>query len=321
MTEETNKYITSIKTILGDEVNSILEIQCGDGYDIENCKALQDPNLKYIGVNVVDEIIQDNRQYFREEKNKLFMILDASNEPLPKCDLAICSGMMEYIPIANIWSLIENIRNSGAKYVAFDYYHTKINDIEINSDIKIENDNKKQKIESIKRSINLTMAPFYFPMPEILFPTNDINKSMCLYKISDIALYMEWHDDEISYLRSILLPKLEYKVNNIMETFLKYENGKELIDDVLTNNNTFEWTNLSWNKVYYDEKYKNIVDDDSIFEDYVCLLSLLFKTYNVDRISNNYNISKEKIEDNNIKIWMTVLARDYILYRYNKLTF
>ena len=133
--EQTKKHITILKNFLGNEVNSILEIQCGDGYDIENCVALQDKNLKYIGVDVVDEVIQDNRQYFRNEKNKLFMILDASNEPLPQCDLVVCSGIMEYLPIANIWSLIENIRDSGAKYVAFDYYHAPINGLKVNEDI------------------------------------------------------------------------------------------------------------------------------------------------------------------------------------------
>ena len=316
--EETKKYITSIKNFLGEKVSSILEIQCGGGYDIENCKALQDSNLRYIGVDVVDEVIRDNRQYFRDEKNKLFMILDASNEPLPQCDLVICSGMMEYLPIANIWALIENIRNSGAEYVAFDYYHSKINNIDINKDIVLDSKTKNFK----NRAINLTMSPFYFPQPEIIFPTEDINRSLCLYKIKDIVLYMEWHNDNISLLRKELLPQLEDKIKKIENAFLKYENGKEMLDNILTDENNFSWSGLDWNKVYYDEKYKKIVDENGIFEDYICLALLLFKTSNSNdqkRVLDNYKITIEIDEED--FVWITILARDFILYKYGELTF
>ena len=320
--EQTKKHITLLKNFLGNEVNSILEIQCGDGYDIENCVALQDKNLKYIGVDVVDEVIQDNRQYFRNEKNKLFMILDASNEPLPQCDLVVCSGMMEYLPIANIWSLIENIRDSGAKYVAFDYYHTPINGLKVNEDIKIGNndednnkENKKEKGKKpINRAINLIQAPFYFPQPKFLIPTGDINHSIALYKIKDIAFFMDWHNDDISYLRSKLFGYLESDFRDIKAVFDKEENGEQLFKDAITAGN------INWNKMYYDEPYKTIVDKGGIFTKYIDFLILLYNDNLANgRIQNDQPERYKELLNEDNYLWASIIAKDFVKWKYNEL--
>lgn len=346
--EQTKKHITILKNFLGNEVNSILEIQCGDGYDIENCVALQDKNLKYIGVDVVDEVIQDNRQYFRNEKNKLFMILDASNEPLPQCDLVVCSGMMEYLPIANIWSLIENIRDSGAKYVAFDYYHAPINGLKLNEDIKIENNSeiceeKNEEVDEekgkkskkskknleicdckstekydckkpVNRAINLTLAPFYFPQPKFLIPTGDINHSIALYKIKDIAFFMDWHNDDISYLRSKLFGYLESDFRDIKAVFDKEENGEQLFKDAITAGN------INWNKMYYDEPYKTIVDKGGIFTKYIDFLILLYNDNLANgRIQNDQPERYKELLNEDNYLWASIIAKDFVKWKYNEL--
>lgn len=309
----TKKYITLLKNFLGNKINSILEIQCGNAFDIESCIALQDKNLKYIGVDVVDEVIKDNRQFFRDEKNKLFMILDASSEPLPKCDLIICSGMMEYLPIVNIWPLIENIRDSGAKYVAFDYYHSQINNFLINEDIEINLKNKKyeeniknknqkenkdnskkskknekfeEKLESeikepIKRAINLTQAPFYFPLPQFLISTDDINHSIALYKIKDIELYMDYQDNDTSYLRAKLLPYLENDFNTFKNIFNQQENGEKLLKNALSIND------FNWYNIYYNEPYKTIVDNNNIFIQWIDFFIFLYNYKDLNRLYND----------------------------------
>lgn len=336
---ETKKYITLLKNFLGNKINSILEIQCGNAFDIESCIALQDKNLKYIGVDVVDEVIKDNRQFFRDEKNKLFMILDASSEPLPECDLIICSGMMEYLPILNIWSLIENIRDSGAKYVAFDYYHSSIDNLSINEDIKIdlknenyeknlENKNNSKKVkknkeiddeievkiqEPIKRAINLTQAPFYFPLPEFLIPTDDINHSLALYKIEDIKLYMDYQNNDISYLRSKLLPYLESDFNEFKNIFDKQENGEKLLKDALIAND------LNWDNIYYNEPYKTIVDKNGIFTKWIDFFLILYKTGKIDRLINDQpERYKDLLTEYNF-LFASVIAKDFILYKLKEL--
>ena len=118
------------------------------------------------------------------------------------------------------------------------------------------------------------------------------------------------------------MPQLEDKIKKIENAFLKYENGKEMLDNILTDENNFSWSGLDWNKVYYDEKYKKIVDENGIFEDYICLALLLFKTSNSNdqkRVLDNYKITTEI--DKEGFVWITILARDFILYKYGELTF
>lgn len=321
MTEETKKHITLLKNYFDDKVKSILEIQCGDGYDIENCVALQDKNLNYIGVDVVDEIIQDNRQYFRYEKNKIFMILDASNEPLPTSDLVVCTNMMEYLPIANIWALLENIRDSGCKYIAVNYYHSQIGDLAINEDIKVDNNNeevdnneKQQKNSKnpIKRGINLTQAPFYFPLPNILFPTDDINMSVALYKIEDIAFYMEWHNNDISFLRSKLIKYIDEDLNIIQNALKKHENGEQMFMDFIVNSNE-----LDWQKMYYDETIKNIVDKENIFTVYIDFLLLKFNSNDLQRFKDEQSERYGKYLTEKNMPWASVITKEFIKYKYN----
>lgn len=324
--ENTKRHITLIKNLLGDKIDSMLDIQCGDGYDIENCKALQDKDFGYVGIDIVDEVIQDNRQYFRNEKNKIFMILDASNEPLPKTDLVVCSGMAEYLPIPNIWSLLENIRDSQAKYLAFDYYTSEINGLKINEDIKIESEEDSDELESnkkidkqetnnkpIKRAINLTQAPFYFPEANCLIPTKENNHFLALYKIKDISFFMEWHNDDVSLLRAKLFNYLESDFNAIKIAFAKYENGEEMLKTAITADT------LDWNKTYYDEKYKKVVDDNGIFTKYIDLLILLYKDGTTERLKKDMpeRYSELLTEDN--FLWASIVAKDFIKWKYNEL--
>jgi len=328
MLENTKQFITLIKNILDNKVKSILEIQCGDGYDIENCKALQDKNLNYIGVDVDDEVIKDNRQYFRNEKNKIFIALDASNEPLPKVDLVVCSGMAQYLPIPNIWSLLENIRDSQAKYVAFDYYISEINGLKINEDIKIENHddnstsenkNKKKddkKIENnkpIKRAINLTKSPFYFPEPNCLVPTVNNNHFIALYKIEDISFFMDWHNDDISLLRSKLFNYLENDFNEIKTIFTKYENGEQMLKSALTADN------IDWNKFYYNEEYKKIIDNNNIFVKYIDLLILIYKSDTIERLKADMPERYNDLLTEDNYLWANVITVDFIKWKYNEL--
>ena len=318
MTEETKKHITLLKNYFGDKVKSILEVQCGDGYDIENCVALQDKNLNYIGVDVVDAVIQDNRQYFRYEKNKIFMILDASNEPLPTSDLVVCTNMMEYLPIANIWALLENIKDSGCKYVAVNYYHSQIGDLAINEDIKIpssDDEDDKQVTQdeqtTLKRGINLTQAPFYFPLPSILFPTDNINVSVALYKIEDIAFYMEWHNDDISFLRSKLIKYIDEDLNTIQKAFSKHENGEQMFMDFVVNSDK-----LDWQKMYYDETVKNIVDKEGIFTVYIDFLLLKFDS-DLKRLKDDQGERYGKYLTEENMLWANIITKDFIKFKYN----
>lgn len=306
----TKQHINTIKNFLPN-INSILEIQCGDGYDIENCTALQDKNLSYIGVDVRDDFIVDNRQYFRNEKNKIFMTLDASNEPLPKTDLIVCSGMAEYLPIANIWSLLENIRDSEAKYFAFDYYHGPIGNKAINGDIVLPEDEEEIKTHKPeKRAINLCQPPFYFPQPKILFPTEDINHSIALYEIPEVSLYMEWHNDDVSKLRMQILKKLDEAINVLKTSFDKESNGYEMLKEMCIKFLEID-AGTHNQKYYFDEPYKSIIDRIGALGTRNNIFRLVYKTELKNLQSEGYDFLNE---DNFIH--GQILAKDYIRWKF-----
>lgn len=304
---KTKQHITLLKNHLPN-INSLLEIQCGGGYDIENCEALQDKNLSYIGVDVVDETIYDNRQYFREEKNKIFMVLDASNEPLPKTDLVVCVGMAPYLPIANVWSLLENIRDSGAKYFVFDYYHLEN---ELNSDIKLPEDGERdENYKPAKRPINLTKAPFYFPKPKLLFPSDDIACSVALYEIADVSFFMDWHNDDVSKIRSLLIDKMEAEMAVLEPSFLKEANGKELFKEMMVN--FLEIGAGDHNqKYYYDEPFKTIIDRVAGLEARNAIFRLVYRADLEVLVKRGYDFLTA---DNFIHV--QILAKDYIRWRF-----
>ena len=294
----TKQHISLIKENLLDSVNSILEVQCGDGYDIENCTTLQNSELSYIGVDVRDEVIQDNRQYFRDEKNKIFMILDASNEPLPKSDLVVCDGMAPYLPIANIWSLLENIRDSEAKYFAFDYY---MGEKGINSDIKVEEGSKGKKPKPKKRGINLSLAPFYFPKPQLLFPHDDDSHCVALYEVEKVKYFMDWHNDDVSKLRSDLSKVLDKEISLIEKAFADKAQYKAMMVDFL--NLTPDEHNQ---KYYFDEPYKSVIDSAGVLVNRNNIFRLVHRT-EIKSLTKDL----EFVDDDN-SLQAQILTKDYL---------
>lgn len=296
------QHITLLKRALPN-IASILEIQCGGGYEIENCLALQDRNLFYYGVDVRDQIILDNRQYFRHEKNKVFMTLDPSNEPLPRADLIVATGMAPFLPIANIWSLLENIRDSEGKYFAFDYYHSAEG---INSDVKIEENSAPQK-----RGINLCAAPFYFPKPRFLIPTDDLNISVAVYEISAVSYYMDWHNEDVSKLRQQLALRLEQDIRTLEDSFSKQPNGLKLFDEMMVKFLSAPAADHN-QKYYYEEPFKTIINAASALQIRNNIFRLVYK-------SEPEVLAKEKgyeFINSESAIQAQILAKDYIRWRF-----
>ncbi|OFW80378.1 MAG: hypothetical protein A2887_05445 [Alphaproteobacteria bacterium RIFCSPLOWO2_01_FULL_40_26] len=303
----TKQHITSIKNIF-PHISSILEVQCGGGYDIENCLALQHKNLRYIGVDVRDEEIFDNRQYFRNEKNKIFMVLDASNEPLPQADLIVAVGMAPCLPIANIWSLLENIRDSEGTYFAFDYYTSGE---EMNADIELPDDEKMDKnFKAKKRPINLCQAPFYFPNPQFLIPTDDPNHLVAFYKIRDVSYFMDWHNDDVSKLRMQLVNRVEKDVALLEESFMREPNGAKMFEEMMVKFLEIQPADHN-QKYYYDEPCKTIINRVNGLSNRNNIFRLVYRSELENLRKENY----EFVNEDNF-IHAQVLAKDYIRWRF-----
>ncbi|HSK74508.1 MAG TPA: capsular polysaccharide synthesis protein, partial [Pyrinomonadaceae bacterium] len=158
------------------EINSMLDAPCGDF----NWLRYVDLRLeKYVGIDVVPSIIEQNRNRY-ENPNRKFIVSDLTADFLPRCDLILCRDCLVHFPFAEIFSALRNFCGSGAKYLLT----TTFPKTQANRDIKIGD----------WRTLNLQLPPFNFPAPLQLINEHCTegngkfaDKSLGLWNISDIS--------------------------------------------------------------------------------------------------------------------------------------
>lgn len=159
-------------------VKVMIDAPCGD------LNWMKEVNLeieKYIGVDIVDNLIQSNiKQYSR--KNMQFLCLDIINRKLPEADLILCRDCLVHLSFKQTIKVIRNFKNSPIKYLMT----TTFTDRTHNDDLK-GND--------IWRPINLQQLPFNFPKPLIIINekctegfNNFKDKSLAVWLLDDINI-------------------------------------------------------------------------------------------------------------------------------------
>jgi hypothetical protein len=108
-------------------------------------------NVNYIGGDIVDEIIKQNREKY-ETNNKRFIVIDLIKDSLPKSDVIFVRDCFVHLSYKKILEAIENIKKSGSKYLLT----TTFTEIKKNYDI----------ITGDWRPLNFQIEPFKFPIPE-----------------------------------------------------------------------------------------------------------------------------------------------------------
>lgn len=93
-------------------VKSVLDIPCGDCNWVKDLWLVLD---KYIGGDVVEELIADNQNKFHHEAE--FQLLDATQSKLPKVDLILCRDMLGHFSNRDVKAALKNFRASGSKYL------------------------------------------------------------------------------------------------------------------------------------------------------------------------------------------------------------
>lgn len=93
-------------------IESVLDIPCGDLNWWSQMKISED--IKYIGADIVPELIKMNRERYPE---KTFYILDITSDPLPKADMLIVRDLFGHLSYKDIKLALKNIRESGATYL------------------------------------------------------------------------------------------------------------------------------------------------------------------------------------------------------------
>lgn len=133
-------------------ITSVVDAPCGD---FNWFKEIPLPNVDYVGLDIVPELIEKNREQY-ESDNRTFMCADATCDTLPKADAFLCRDLLLHIPIEDCWNVIENAVSTGYDYLIFSSY-----DVGKNADV-----------ESAfgYRPVNLQRPPFNLPAAEASIP-------------------------------------------------------------------------------------------------------------------------------------------------------
>jgi SAM-dependent methyltransferase len=145
----------------GVGAQSLLDAACGDF----NWMARVDLcGVKYVGVDVVPELIERNRRLYGGEGRE-FILADITRDTLPKTDVILCRDCLIHHSLDNARAAVLNFRRSGSRYLLATTHPTVRQNIDIPT--------------GSWRLLNLRLAPFDFPPPARLL-TEDGESGKCL---------------------------------------------------------------------------------------------------------------------------------------------
>ncbi|HRI03270.1 MAG TPA: class I SAM-dependent methyltransferase [Pyrinomonadaceae bacterium] len=151
------------------EIKSILDAPCGDHNWFSH---VQRGETKYLGVDIVPELIEQNRQRYGGP-NTDFVNLDITRDPLPPADLMICRDLLAHLSFKDIGRIFNNILSSDIKYLLLTHHH--------------ECTGNNDAYSGGYRPLNLELFPFDFPEPILAIDdwrADQTPRKMCLWETS-----------------------------------------------------------------------------------------------------------------------------------------
>lgn len=157
------------------KIASIADAPCGDcnwirHVDIGGCK--------YIGIDIVKELIEKNKKTFGGTKE--FMHLNLIENIIPQVDMIICRDMLAHLTYEQIFNVLRNFKQSGSKYLlATTNFITKTN-------VDMQNTGECRYLY-----LNLELPPFNFPRPLAIIEEDvpfaiERGKHLALWFLDDI---------------------------------------------------------------------------------------------------------------------------------------
>jgi glycosyltransferase involved in cell wall biosynthesis len=153
-------------------IRSILDIPCGD---FNWMSQLDLGDISYIGADIVDEIVEQNKKRY----DKDFRILDLASSELPRSDLILCRDCLQHFSLVDFQFAMDNITGSKCKYLLATTFTNRL---------------RNRLVKTGDWSpYNLQIAPFNFPKPLQLINENCEewyphfqDKCMGLWRVSDL---------------------------------------------------------------------------------------------------------------------------------------
>jgi hypothetical protein len=111
--------------------------------------------LHYVGVDVVKDLVDRNRETCRDSARIEFRFLhqDLTKVPPPRGDVIFCKDLVNHLVFDDVWSLLEGFNRSGSTWLL------------ITSNEGRRNLDAVRMEGNASRHLNLEAAPFCFPRP------------------------------------------------------------------------------------------------------------------------------------------------------------
>jgi hypothetical protein len=172
--EYTESIRAAIPNLVRDySIDRFLDAPCGDYNWFQHIK--REPGFRYIGADVVPELIARNRALF-ESADTRFMQLDITRDPLPDADIWMCRDCLFHLSYRDIFHALANLLRSDIPL----FLSTTHIDCTKNSDIATGS----------FRLINLQLQPFCLGEPIAEFPDwveGHYRRTLALWRTKDMA--------------------------------------------------------------------------------------------------------------------------------------
>jgi SAM-dependent methyltransferase len=152
-----NPYIEVLKIFLTSFKIPITVCDLGCG-DFNVGKELVKYSKNFVAVDIVEDLIAHNKEYFKEE-NVVFYCLDIAKDELPKADCALIRQVLQHVSNSEIQSIASKL--SAFKYVIVTE-HLPVGNFTSNRNI-ISGQGIRLKKQS---GVNLLAPPFNFKVKE-----------------------------------------------------------------------------------------------------------------------------------------------------------
>jgi SAM-dependent methyltransferase len=169
----------ALPTLLHDiGARTVLDAPCGDFHWMAHVSLGVD---SYIGVDIVPEVISQNKQKY-ETKNVRFFRADITRDELPQTALILCRDCMVHLSYKDIFLCLHNFRKSGSTYILATTYPGQVR-------------RNWNIVTGMWRPLDLQLPPFNFPEPLQLLRDGsgskslfDRNKYLGLWKIEELLI-------------------------------------------------------------------------------------------------------------------------------------
>lgn len=151
------------------KVRTLLDAPCGEYYWFRKTPVTLD---RYIGVDIVDSLIDANRLYMNEQVS--FQCLDIRVDQLPKVDLIFCRDGLVHMKYPDIRATLRNFVLSGSTYLLMTTF------------LKYANQDLHDGM--IWRPLNFELPPFNLPKP-LLFISEGCDKDEGKYDDKGLGLW------------------------------------------------------------------------------------------------------------------------------------